>query len=392
MRLRLNKDSLLYKKARDIYHYCQLTGINRSDYSTKERIVIIESDDWGSIRTPSKDALIAMERFDNAPVKDAFLRYDCLESKSDIDDLCAVLSDTKGGDGNSAVLTANFAMANADFDKIGITNEYHREIFTETYKKYYGDDSLLGIVKKYRDEKLFVPQLHCLEHLNVNRWMRDLRTGKKDTVFAMKNGMYGIDSSFCKANPFGYMDAFNYYTESEREDLAVNLKMASEWFEIIFGKKSESFTASCYVWDEYLENELKNLGILHVQTGARQFLPFFYSNGSMELKRVKHLMAEKNHKGIRYTVRNCAFEPSLSGNPEWSRRECFFQVENAFHNHVPAIISSHRLNYIGSIDEGNKMRNLEALDGLLKQIVCKYPDAVFLSSDVFGGRLNKETI
>ena len=50
----------------------------------------------------------------------------------------------------------------------------------------------------------------------------------------------------------------------------------------------------------------------------------------------------------------------------------------------PLIISFHRLNYIGFIDETNRSRNLLLLKQLLKLLTERWPDVEFMSSDKLG--------
>ena len=76
---------------------------------------------------------------DNA-YADAFLSSDSLESVEDLEKLFEVLKSVKDSRGNFSKITANFAVANPDFETIDLLKgEYCYEIFTETYKKYYGD-------------------------------------------------------------------------------------------------------------------------------------------------------------------------------------------------------------------------------------------------------------
>ena len=387
MRIKPNQNSVVYKKIRNIVRWYTFNKINKSYYHTDEHIVVIESDDWGSIRVPSKETMEQLSTSGDSPIQDPFLKVDCLESSEDLHALCKMLLNVVDKDGRPAVITANFAMANADFEKIKSTKQYHREIFTDTYQRYYGDNTILEDIKKYLDSQVFVPQLHCLEHLNVNQWMRDLEIQKKDTVMALDNHMYGVSATFSPYNPFGYMDAFNYSYAEERADLAERLMLASEWFEEIFGQKSESFVASCHVWDDYLEQALSDLGIYHIQSRHVQVLPSYYSKKNNKRRKKYRRMAEQKENGIFYTIRNCEFEPSIYGSIERAQTRCMLQVENAFHNRVPAIISSHRLNYVGGIDRVNRDCNLAALEQLLRDILAKYPDVVFMSSDALGRKM-----
>ena len=57
------------------------------------------------------------------------------------------------------------------------------------------------------------------------------------------------------------------------------------------------------------------------------------------------------------------------------------EIQTAFFWQKPAIISTHRINYVGGIDLAHRDRNLKALDLLLKNILKKWPEVEFLSSD-----------
>lgn len=52
-----------------------------------------------------------------------------------------------------------------------------------------------------------------------------------------------------------------------------------------------------------------------------------------------------------------------------------------FKNKHIAVISSHRINYVGGIDINNRIKNLKLLDEFLSALLMKYPDVEFMSSD-----------
>jgi hypothetical protein len=62
-------------------------------------------------------------------------------------------------------------------------------------------------------------------------------------------------------------------------------------------------------------------------------------------------------------------------------KKCISDIENAFIFKKPAIIASHRLNFVGVIDPENRDRNLNMLDKLLADILIKWPNVVFMTSD-----------
>lgn len=348
-------------------------------FHTERHLVVIESDDWGSIRMPSAEVYRKLQKAGDHPENDAFLRNDCLENVADLTALFEVLTSVKDKNGSPAVMTANFAMANPDFDKIDPINDaYFFEPFTDTYKRYYPDQDVFSCVQDGIKSSCFVPQLHCREHMNVNRWMNDLKQQKYDTVIAFQNHMIGTGASFSQENPFGYMDAFNSNFTSDAE-LSNVVHEAMELFENTFGKKSETFVASCFVWNDALEKALCEVGVRGIQSGCWQNLPVCTEEGNA-LRRKLRFTGQKNRIGQVYTVRNCTYEPAYQQTPMKSAKECLDQIMRAFHNRKPAIINSHRFNYIGSINRENARENLKGLSWLLQMIIENIPNAEFIST------------
>jgi len=65
------------------------------------------------------------------------------------------------------------------------------------------------------------------------------------------------------------------------------------------------------------------------------------------------------------------------------------QIEAAFLWNKPAIISSHRVNFCGHIDENNRKKGLTSLKQLLDEIVKRWPDVEFMSADELGDTILK---
>ena len=90
-------------------------------FHTDRHLLIIESDDWGSIRMPSIQTFNKLQEYGDHPEKDGFLSNDSLETEKDIIALYDVLTSICDKNGNHAVVTANFVMANPNFEKIDIS-------------------------------------------------------------------------------------------------------------------------------------------------------------------------------------------------------------------------------------------------------------------------------
>jgi hypothetical protein len=99
----------------------------------------------------------------------------------------------------------------------------------------------------------------------------------------------------------------------------------------------------------------------------------------------KHYTGQKNRWGQRYIIRNVFFEPAASG---YNQAETLNRIKTAFRWGKPAVIGSHRLNYMGSINPENRNLNLKYLKELLCQIVRIWPDVEFMSTDQVGGLMS----
>lgn len=380
----MQKFNEIRKELAKVKHCLRDYSINRRAVKThSHKYLIIESDDWGSIRTPNANILKELELLDDNPYSEPFIRNDSLENMDDLQQLFECLSQYSDSNGRKLAITANFAMANANFSEIRKTGRYCRELFYDTYARYYGNRQTLDIIRQGVAAGLFKPQLHCLEHLRVNKWMEDICRGKSDVVIALEKNMYGIGSSHTDDNIYGYMDAFNYSTNDEKKYLAESIGTACNLFEKVFGYRSESFTASCYVWDSFLEKELRKNGIYHIQTGAYQILPSFSDEGK-RYKKIRRYTGEKNEFGQIYTVRNCEYEPSMGANPNYHINRCIEGIKHAFACGTAAIISCHRFNFINSINSNNGTKGLQGLKTIMDWVMKNYPDVEFLTSDEYG--------
>ena len=168
--------------------------LNIPGWHTDRKIVVIESDDWGSIRMSSLENFDRMLKAGMHEDRNHYNTNDALESNTDLEELYNVLLQFKDSTGRHPVMTGVNVVANPVFDKIKETGytEYIYEPYTETCKRYNDHDRVYDLWKKGIEERLFVPIFHGREHLNVQRWLRALRGGNKSTLFAFDCGVTGI--------------------------------------------------------------------------------------------------------------------------------------------------------------------------------------------------------
>jgi len=351
------------------------------------RYLVFESDDWGSIRQPSLEAWEEQKKKSPKTEEDPFFHFDCLESNHDMERIFEVLSKYKDSTGNNPVITADYAVANPDFQKIKDSEfkEYYFEPFTGTSERYPDSGSLLALCAQGVSAGIWKPQLHCREHVQVGRWMSALQKADPEIIWAFEHRMISTAETVEPDNHYGYMDAFNY-SGSEELDLEKLIADAVKLFYSLFGYSSKTFVASCYVWNDALERILRKNGIASMQGSWYQWIPSEKNHGFFE-KRV-HYNGERSGHQL-YLVRNCLFEHSLFGS-ENCVESCLKQIESAFRWHQPAVISSHRVNYMSRLVPGNGETGIIMLDELLKEVLKRWPDVKFISSDQLADLYNRE--
>ena len=350
-------------------------------WRTQRHIVVIESDDWGSIRMPSKEVYNQLLHDGYYVDRDLFSRYDSLERGEDLAALFDVLQSVKDKNGQSAVITADCVVANPDFDKIETDGfaAYSYELTTETYKHQPGCENSYELIKQGMAEGVWHPQLHGREHLNVVRWMKALQDGDEVAHLCFSQRHFSLTKKASPKVKARYMDAFANVGKLEEETKIVG--DACNIFERMFGYRSKSFIAPCYIWKKELEPVLKANGVDYLQGLAIQQIPV--SDDPLKCSMKYHYLGKKNNCGQRHLIRNAFFEP-YKGGAENGVDECLGRISIAFKCHKPAVISSHRLNFIGALDVNYRDKNLNQFKKLLAKIKEKWPNVEFMSSDQLG--------
>jgi hypothetical protein len=345
-------------------------------WSSKRKIIVFESDDWGSIRMPSRKAYhFLLEKGLPVNVGDSnrYNMFDSLESPHDLEALFTVLSGIKDGIGNHPVFTAMSLIANPDFENIRQSqfSSYFFEPVTETFNKY-GFHGSHALWLHGRSRKLFEPQFHGREHLNVPLWMRALQSNDTLTMEGFHQGFWGFrNKSF---SPVNYQAAFDLDNPGDLEMQMEIIKTGLELFEQLNGYKAEFFVPPNGPINRALFPIAAQSGIKGISTAKKHLEPL----GNNKFKKSYHYLGQRNNHGQVFLTRNCSFEPSYQ-RKDWVT-SCLKEISIAFAWKKPAIISTHRVNYIGVHDEKNRKEGLGKLRELINKILSLWPDVEFMSS------------
>ena len=368
-----------------------LTGnlLNVPGWQTRRKIVVIESDDWGTIRMASTNAY---NRFlkNNFPVDECpYSSFDALESNEDLEMLFEALSAVKDKNGNPAIITANNIAGNPDFAKIKASafQQYFYEPFTETLKRYPQHNRVETLYKEGIRKKLLMPQFHGREHVNTERWLKALQGGDKTTLQAFDESMFSVHAHRKPAFKNELMDALDADCEETLNNKQTIVKEGLELFNTIWGFHSKSFIAPCYIWSSSLESLLAKNGVHYIQGVAVQLEPTM--EPGYRYKKKYHYQGQTNKLGQHYLVRNVFFEPSTNSHFDWVN-DSLNRINTAFRWSKPAIISTHRLNFMGYLRPENRADNLILFTQLLKSIVRRWPEVEFISTDQLGDLMKQK--
>ncbi|MCL8006652.1 polysaccharide (de)acetylase [Gelidibacter japonicus] len=357
---------------------------NAPGWRSSRKFIVIESDDWGGIRMPNSrvynELLSSGIRVDLCP----YNKYDTLANAQDLEALYSLLKTHADFKNNHPIITFNTNVVNPDFDRIkeGSFEKYYYEDFTTTLNRYYPNEDVFSLWKEGIKEKFIFPQFHGREHLNPEIWLDLLNNVESNThlLKAFQHKTYGLSLITSNEIKLPFLASFIYKSKVQERNVATSVIEGTAIFERIFGFKSKSIIAPLYTWPAELENTFENAGIKYIQGSDKHKEYDFIER---KYKRIYHVMGKENKFRQIYLHRNCYFEPTIHTGKD-NIGDCLKQIESAFFWNKPAVISMHRLNFIGALDEDNRSRNLEALDILLTKIKKKWKNVEFMHSSELG--------
>ncbi len=86
-------------------------------------------------------------------------------------------------------------------------------------------------------------------------------------------------------------------------------------------------------------------------------------------------------------IRNVFFEPVNDPTKDWTDA-ALARIQAAFLMKRPAVISTHRVNFVGFIDPKNRENGLVQLEKLLQTVVKKWPDVKFITTNELSNYIN----
>ncbi len=339
---------------------------------------VVLSDDWGSVRIRSKKD---QEDLINKgyQINNRFDQYDSLETNDDVELLFEVLTKYKDFKDNHPVITAVTNTGNPDFKKIKESGfqQYNYETIEKSYQRYEHSDKVLDLIKKGIENKIFTPQSHGREHLQVNWWMQELKNENSFARQFFENEFFFLGPQFINEakRGRGLGAAFDVWSQYDLDTQKEIIETGLNDFEKLFGYRSKIFTPPAMFYNPNIEKQLASQGIEWLDVGRFLKTPKVGGGEKMQL----NFLGRKKKSNLKVLVRNGIFEPNLSETDNGVSR-ALKDIEQAFNVGQPAILSNHRATFVSRIDIKNRSKGLKALEELLIKVIEKWPDVEFVSA------------
>jgi hypothetical protein len=298
-----------------------------------------------------------------------------LVNSDDLSHLFDILSGVKDINGNSAVITPLTVVTQPDLRKIKDSgyHEYAYVDFIKGIEEIYGKRSA-DLWKEGVDSGLLAPEYHGRDHINIPVWL-ELCRNNNDVRNLADHGVIAIPYN-TEIKSVSVKGSAAYYF-CDKKDFQMKLESLEEGiriFENLFNKKPISFTPPGGGYGTPYESMLYREGIRAVQIG--KYHKFIRKD--FTIKRKIAFLGRKSDSGIIYTPRNCTFEPHSKMKSDWIDT-CLKDIQDCFSSEKPAIISSHRINFVNSKSEYNGF-GTHKLGQLLRSIISKFDNIEFMST------------
>lgn len=345
---------------------------NLLGFRTRRKIVAFAVDDYGNVRLHSKKARDQLFE-KNSRNENIFDQYDALETYDDIYNLIEVLHRFRDKNGSPACFSLYSVSCNLDFQQI-IDNHYE-QIFTETLEQTYdrlNETKTLSLIKEGIKMGSLCPEFHGREHFSFPILEQLIREKNEDLIYSIKHySLAGIMRSNGKMLPYtiAFYDPTGQYGQRHREIISDGIKIFSKVYGIApRGCMPPAATIHKALIPHMLQEGLKFIETYRVKKNKQSVFPYeFYYTG------------KKITPDAVYMVRNVVFEPLSDRSIDFVEL-AFQQIKTAFQLGKPAIISSHRVNFCGRIDEANRTFSLQELSRLLTKITKEWSDLEFMST------------
>ncbi|HEY0740171.1 MAG TPA: hypothetical protein VGD40_01880 [Chryseosolibacter sp.] len=352
-------------------------------WHTSRKIVVLSFDDYGNVRLASAGARRALDLL-GFPAVSNFDRFDSLETRQDLELLFDSLSTVTDKNGRHAVVTPFALPCNLNFEAMKKTGyqEFIYELLPETFAKLPGYERTWDTWKEGMQRKIFMPQFHGREHLNLPLLKENLRLRDPATIASLEHKSYTSLES--KYPTISYTAAFDFIDPVQLRDHESTIVDGLNAFEKVFGMRARHFNPPGGREHPQLHKVLHDHGIRYLDAPSLKR----EHRGFGKYRSGLYYTGKRNKLGQYFIVRNVVFEPT-SSTIDWVAY-AMMQITASFYWRKPAVVSSHRVNFAGNISERHRDHGIRQLRQLLAKITQRWPDVEFMAADELGDIIVKE--
>lgn len=322
--------------------------------------VLIQSDDWGRVGSPSLESITNLKN-DGYRIGESAWDFYGLESDNDLYCLGDTLSRHVDMDGNPVCMTANFIMANADLrrmSKEGFT-DFRFVPINEGFPVPWENVGILNSYRKLIASGVFYPALHGFTHFSqqamLNAWHDGGEMGRRARALIQQDIPYLAsltpEYNFALMNKAGGMMRF-LDEVSQRQWIDMGVKL----FTKSFGFQPVSACAPGYRANQLTYRLWFEHGLKVAQTASGE--------------------VAYEEEGLLFIPRTVFFEPALAEKSMDVVKIALLQAVRAVEQGKMIVICSHSINYIEK-NLGKRQESLDALDKLLKGLKIRFPNLRF---------------
>lgn len=350
---------------------------NLVGFTTKRKLLVISVDDYGNVRIGSQQALQNLEK-NGLKKRSIFDQYDALETEEDLLSLFEVLNSVKDKNNRPACFTPFALAGNIDFERIIESGyqSYFFESLKDTFEKL-NEFKTYELIKEGIRNKVFLPQFHGREHVNVSLFEKLLSERNRSLMVNIENRSFSrITDAEGKSLPYSIaFHAQDYVSIEKQKEIIAHGTIV---FKEVYGYSPSNFMPPSATASLVLNSSL-------YANGIRFFDSYRFRNNPSAFLKKEYIYTGKrvSDSHTSYLVRNVVFEPCQNQTLD-SVGIALQQIKAAFMMGKPAIISSHRVNFCGRIDESNRAFGLKSLRRLLVEIKKIWPEVEFISAAELG--------
>ena len=333
--------------------------------------VVFESDDWG-LCGEGRNAqvysdLISIGYTDIVSEKLQPMYKNTLESETDLENLCNSLVKYKDSLGRFPVITANMIMSNPDFDRIKMNkfSNYFVIPITKGFPSGWGDwSTVVRGWKKAIRRKVWVPEYHGFSHFNYRNWMRGLRNKDSRLLDFFDKRLVTSSDEFRVLSEYGVHLGDAWVFQSYKEQFS-DICNGLEIFNTLFRRYPRTTIPPNNVWNSSTYRAFSKANVRFIQS-EKESTKSTIGVRNMDLSTISDVITSlllqfgplrKHHRNVR--LEYTAVDES----------EAVTSTEQLFKSSVPAIVDTHRVNYVSGVDASLPQKSLRRLESYLRAIL-----------------------